>query len=175
MVELMIALGIVAVFSTVGLPSMTVFINEARVSSAANDLVNDLLLARSMAITLNCDVRIVQTTGTADWASGWGVQYQAKIAAADASCGDSAAALSQRTVTLKTRSTLGANVTASGPAASLMFTYEGRMADTVNSPAVNFSSSASPEVLNKCIELDPSGRPRQKSGADSNSTRTDGC
>lgn len=76
MVELMIVVAIVAIFATIGLPSMTDMVRNNRVNSARMNFISDLNTARSEAVKRNARVLICsgQTAciNNADWARvGW--------------------------------------------------------------------------------------------------------
>jgi type IV fimbrial biogenesis protein FimT len=69
LIELMIALVILAILVVVGLPSMTEFIAEQRVRTAASDMVSEIAFARAKAVELSRRV-IVERLGSG-WDQGW--------------------------------------------------------------------------------------------------------
>ncbi len=82
MIELMIALAVLSIIISVGLPSMSVFFKGNRMVVNANDLVAGLHIARSEAIKRNSRVSICKSanasassptcaTGTEGWDQGW--------------------------------------------------------------------------------------------------------
>lgn len=83
MIELMVALAVLAIIISVGLPQMSVFFKGGRMVTIPNDLLAGLHIARSEAIKRNGRVTIcksadaaattpVCTTGTATgWDDGW--------------------------------------------------------------------------------------------------------
>jgi len=79
LIELMITLAIVAILLTVGVPSLTTFMQGNRLIAASNELITDLHVARSEAIKLNKRVTICESIngtsctnpGTGDWRKGW--------------------------------------------------------------------------------------------------------
>ena len=81
LIELLVALSIVAVLITVGMPALRDFVATNRMSSAVNDLVTDLHLARSEAIKRNLIAQICPSTNwdaenpecdnDASFADGW--------------------------------------------------------------------------------------------------------
>ena len=82
LIELMVALAVVAVLISVGLPKMSVFFKGNRMVTNANDLLAGLHIARSEAIKRNSRVSICKstnadaatpkcTTGDEGWDEGW--------------------------------------------------------------------------------------------------------
>lgn len=69
MIELIVALSILAIISTLALPSFTGMIQNARVRTAADGIQNGLQLARAEALRRNTLVRFVMGAG-----AGWTVQ-----------------------------------------------------------------------------------------------------
>jgi type IV fimbrial biogenesis protein FimT len=77
LIELMVAITIVAILLGIGVPSFREFTRSNRITAAQNDLVTSLNLARSEALRRNRPVSVCASTdGTAcgvdtDWISGW--------------------------------------------------------------------------------------------------------
>ncbi len=82
LIELMVALAVVAVLISVGLPKMSIFFKGNRMVVNANDLLAGLHIARSEAIKRNTRVSICKSTnagdatptcatGTEGWDVGW--------------------------------------------------------------------------------------------------------
>jgi type IV fimbrial biogenesis protein FimT len=69
LIELMIALVILAILVVVGLPSMTDFVAEQRVRTAASDMVSEIAFARAKAVELSRRV-VIEKLGTG-WDQGW--------------------------------------------------------------------------------------------------------
>jgi type IV fimbrial biogenesis protein FimT len=69
LIELMIALVILAILVVVGLPNMTDFVAEQRVRTAASDMVSEIAFARAKAVELSRRV-IVEKLGSG-WDQGW--------------------------------------------------------------------------------------------------------
>jgi len=77
-IELMMAIAIMAILVGIGAPSLRDFVIRNRISSQASDLVGDLQLARSESNRRGLRVAVCKansslsgcTTG-ADWSSGW--------------------------------------------------------------------------------------------------------
>lgn len=83
-VELLVALTIVAILAGLGVPSFREFMNEQRLASSMSQLVNDLHFARTEAIKRNSRVlvcaRLADSSACAaspDWKTGWMVCYDA--------------------------------------------------------------------------------------------------
>ena len=95
-VELVVALAVVAILTVIAVPSMRDFINENRSRSTMNQLVADLNFARVEAIKRNARVLICPrvagastcATVTTAWINGWLVCYDAD---ADGNCDATAA------------------------------------------------------------------------------------
>lgn len=62
LVELMVALSVLAVLITLAVPSLTAVINNNRLAAQANEVVTSLQLARSEAVRLNQTVTVCRTT-----------------------------------------------------------------------------------------------------------------
>lgn len=77
LLELIIVISIVGIMAALAAPGFSLFITNTRISSASNDLMADLMLARSLASTNGHHAVVCPSTnGTscsgnaADWASG---------------------------------------------------------------------------------------------------------
>lgn len=70
-VELVIALAILAIILGLAVPSMQTYILNQRVRNASFDLTSDLLLARAEATKRNADVVIAANGGA--WHNGWAI------------------------------------------------------------------------------------------------------
>ena len=82
LIELMVALAVVAILISVGLPKMSIFFKGNRMVTNANDLLAGLHIARSEAIKRNTRVSICKSTNAGDaepkcatgaegWDEGW--------------------------------------------------------------------------------------------------------
>ena len=86
LIELMVAVGLLAILATLAAPSMGDFIVRQRVASQAGDLALAMALARSEAIKGNASVTVMPlTVSTTGWSDGWCV-----APAAVADCSDAA-------------------------------------------------------------------------------------
>ena len=72
LIELMVSLALLAILLGIAVPAIRDFVVKQRVSSATNSLMMSLVLARSEAVKLNRDVRVVPSTAAASgWNDGW--------------------------------------------------------------------------------------------------------
>lgn len=81
LVELMVGLAVVAIILSFGIPTFTDFIQNNRMTAAANDLVSSMHLARSEALQRRAPVVVCASTNTtaavpdcdggADFGAGW--------------------------------------------------------------------------------------------------------
>lgn len=144
--ELMIVVTIMAILVAAGVPSFAEFIRSQRVKTASFDLFSSLVVARSEAISRNTSVTLTPTT-TANWANGWTVSY------VDATSGS--------TVTLRDQAAMP-SLTITGPT-NLVYRGSGRLSGTAT-PQFSLTASGA-TVVNRCINVDLSGRPVSKAAA----------
>ena len=90
--ELFITTALISIVAVIGVPSMSNFVNDDRLTTQINSLVGHLALARSQAITLQEPVTVCassnqQSCSSTDWTSGWVVFVDAD-ASGDFSLGD---------------------------------------------------------------------------------------
>ena len=76
LIELMIAVGLTALLLSMAVPALNAFTNNARQTSAINDFVSSMHIARSTAVTTNFRVTVCASTngnscGAVDWDQGW--------------------------------------------------------------------------------------------------------
>lgn len=78
LIELIVTLTIAAILLTIAVPSMSRFIQANRLTSAANELIGDLALARSEALKRGTNTGVCKSGGGATcagsgtaWGSGW--------------------------------------------------------------------------------------------------------
>jgi len=69
LIELMIALTIVAILAVIGLPSLSDFVAEQRVRTSASDLVSEIAFARATAI--ESSRRVIMERLGVNWDQGW--------------------------------------------------------------------------------------------------------
>jgi type IV fimbrial biogenesis protein FimT len=92
LIELLVTTTLISITAGIGVPSMSNFIKNDRLSTQINTLVGHLSLARSQAVTQAQPVSVcassdLATCGSNDWASGWLVYVDAD-ASGDVSDGD---------------------------------------------------------------------------------------
>lgn len=150
-IELMMVIAILAVLSSVAAPSFREMIVASRVRSAASDLYEAVLLARSEAIKRNASIDIVPDAG--GWAAGWSVRVQS-----DATVMSTHDALTGVTV----------SANASG---NLSFKLDGRVSTNVRQIVLYTTEYAT--VQARCVYVDAAGRPSVRTDKDGNASN--GC
>ena len=73
LVELMVTVVVLAIVSTIGIPSLTGLVERNRTTAVANEVLGAIQFARSEAVRLNTTARICANTDcdTSDWTTGW--------------------------------------------------------------------------------------------------------
>ncbi len=135
LVEMVVAVAIVAILLAVGAPAMRDLVHGQRVRAAASGLYADLTYARAEAIKRNAQVQVVRDT--AAWSSGWSVRF-----------GGTA---------LRTQSSLPAIAYTGSPESSITYNPDGRAA-FLAATSFNFSAEGG-SVGMRCVVVMPSGRP----------------
>jgi len=74
LIELMVTIGIAAILVTIGLPSMSSFLDNSRAEANAKTFALDLRSAREHARTHGINVCILPNDEGADFNSGWRIQ-----------------------------------------------------------------------------------------------------
>ena len=92
LIELLLTTALISIVTAIGVPSMSDFIKNDRLSTQINTLVGHLSLARSQAVTLAQPVSVcassdLATCSSDDWANGWLVYVDAD-SSGDFSTGD---------------------------------------------------------------------------------------
>ena len=150
-IELMMVVVIAAVLAMVAAPSMHDLMSAQRVRSAASDLYDSVLLARSEAIKRNATVSMVPAGG--GWVAGWTVQ--------DAG----------GNTLLQREAVAGVTITAN-TIGNLSFRIDGRVSSNVR----DFTVAASPAIAGiraRCVLVSASGRPTVRT--DNDTDATNGC
>ena len=142
-IELLIAVGIIAIFTTIAIPSLTAVSARTKTKNVAAELYAALSKTRSEALLRNTSITVTAKSGS--WQNGWTITNPATTLAAIEDHG----ALS------------GVNVV--GPA-SVTFNASGRL-PSVAPPTFDVSSSVSSAAAAACISVDLTGRLYMKSAS----------
>jgi type IV fimbrial biogenesis protein FimT len=138
LIEMLVAIAVLAISIAVATPSFRAFTVNQNLRTASMDLVSDLILARNEAVKRNGTVTIVPINN--DWREGWQVVHTASA------------------TLLSSAGTLHNSISTEGtPPASIAFDANGRVAATVQ---LGLTADQGAQSLHRCVELDPSGRPR---------------
>lgn len=145
-VELMIAILILAIMVGIGVPAYSSIVAEQKVRAAAISLHSGLLLARSEAIKLNRAVTLRPADGD-EWSGGW-------LIADPASPNDDARALH--------RDRLNSYVTITSAADAVVFRASGRLT-AAGAAAFELEAVSDPEKK-RCVSIGLDGRPTTVKG-----------
>jgi type IV fimbrial biogenesis protein FimT len=142
LIELMLVVVVLGILATLAAPSMRDMMLNSRMRSAASDLYESVILARSEAIKRATTVDVVPTGG--DWAAGWtvttgGTVIQQREASQDV---------------LITPNTTG----------NVSYRLDGRVSSAVRTLQVNTAVSNS-LLTPRCILIDAAGRPSIRNNA----------
>jgi type IV fimbrial biogenesis protein FimT len=146
--EMLTVIMIIGILAALALPAMSKFLATQAVRSASYDLFADLIYARSEAIARGTPIRIRATTGN-DWKLG----YQVSEA-------------NNPTTVLREQPLRDSRIafTATGP--EVIFDRSGRASVQLLFNIVPDASISAPQPeMQRCIRLDPSGRPKSSEGA----------
>ena len=155
LLELMVVLAVAAVLAAVAAPSFSTFIDNQRLRNASFDIVSDLSLARSEALTRQTAVVITPTTVNGDWADGWTVNL-----------GSAAGALLTSRTGVAPKVRFAAKNSAGTSVSSLTIGADGRVAGlTPMSIQVTLADALPAGVTASCVRIDATGRPRSTKGA----------
>ena len=142
LIELMVTIAIAAIFAALAFPSFRDFIAGQRVKTASYDVSYMLTGARSEALKRNLNVIVAPETG--GWQNGWIIK-----------AGVGGPTIGQHEAFV--------GLTISGPATSLIYNSSGRLTAAVT--PFSISSATGGNVLSRCIGINLSGLPNNKSGA----------
>ncbi len=150
MIEALFTVLVLAILTTVAIPSFRSFVVSQRVKTASFDLMSSLLMARSEAIKRNASVNI--TPNSASWANGWNV--------------------ATGTTTLQHQDALGNGLsvtcyagTAAASCATVTFGGRGRLPPGTSILSIQVRAndpSTAADFATRCITIDLSGRPSSK-------------
>lgn len=150
-IELMLVIVILAILSSIAAPSFREMIVASRVRSAASDIYESVLLARSEAIKRNAAIDIVP--GAGGWTDGWTVQLQ-----------------SDGTV-LTTHEALTGVTASANAGGNLSFKLDGRVSTNVRQIVLYTAQYAT--IQARCIYVDAAGRPSVRTDKDGDASN--GC
>lgn len=74
LLEMMVTVSLVAIVSGLAVPSIGVWLDNARVDGAANNFVASIGMARTEAVRRGQSVQVLPITLTTDWSKGWCVR-----------------------------------------------------------------------------------------------------
>ncbi len=147
-IELMITVVIVAILASVAAPSMRDMLLTSKVRTAASDLYESVILARSEAIKRVANVEVAPISS--DWKNGWTVQVGSTV--------------------LQSRDATTDVLVAANTTGNIIYRLDGRISSDVRS--LIFSSSNT-SIAARCVVMDASGRPGIKTDTDGNAAN--GC
>lgn len=151
LVELIVAVAVLAVLLSLAAPSFRGLLEAQRMRSAAFDLMADLTLARSEALKRGANV--VLTPATGGWTQGWTITTPAS--------GGGNQVLGEKPP-------LGGGVNLPTAPVTVTFDRNGRVAGLTD--VARFSMQTATYGRSRCISLDPSGRPKSYNASCPSST-----
>ena len=149
LIELMVAVLILGILTSMALPSFREFIINQRIKSASFDLMSAINQARSEAIRRNGQVTV--TPSNSDWAQGWSVSTNVPTAGTTLI---QQSALNGLTVTCYNTPPTAVACT------TITFLGNGRANTQPQSILVTNNTFTSPKLT--CINIDLSGMPKSK-------------
>lgn len=135
LIELMVALAVLAIVVGIGVPSYQDYVANQRVKTASQSLFMSLLLARSEAIKRNQTVTVSASDG--DWEKGWVVSASGQD--------------------IRVEQSLQAVGMANSPVSSLSFSRNGRLQGG-GSATLEFCDSAG-RAIKRVVALSLAGQP----------------
>jgi type IV fimbrial biogenesis protein FimT len=156
LIELMVAIAVVAILLAIALPSFQASMRSNRVATSSNEMLASLSLARTEAIRGLGAAGVCATTdgttcaSTTDWASGWIIWRD------DRGADGVVARTVVRYIQPKQRMAI------SGPTDGIQFTTQGRSQTGATNVGVAASDATS---VARCIRLNTSGQSRITQGA----------
>lgn len=141
LIELMTVIVILTVMVMVAAPGMQSLIASQRARAAANDLISDLLMARSEAVKRNRDVTLSPATA---WMDGWVVKT---VASAEL---------------IGRRNALGNGVQITRSPANITYDGAGRLSGVTSTVRFELFDGNS---TYRCITVQPSGQPSTRTKA----------
>ncbi len=169
LIELMVAVVVLAVLASIAAPSYRSFITATRVKSATDDVWSALTMARSEAVKRNSSVTV---TPLGNW-NGWTVTTMVPPAPGTTG-GSTQLTLVQQppvgtTVAIACYDASTTPKTLVTPCPPIIYTYSGRLPVGTAPPAIQLADANAPNPVGspatRCIVIDPSGRPFSKKAA----------
>ncbi len=170
LIELMVAVVVLAVLASIAAPSYRSFITSTGVKSATDDVWSALMMARSEAVKRNSPVIVTPNGGPkgANWQYGWTVTTMVPVPGTTGST----------PLTLVQQPPVGTSIavacydasttppTPVTPCPTITYTYSGRLPVGTKPPAIQLTDANAPSpagsTATRCIVIDPSGRPNSK-------------
>ena len=150
LIELIIVVAILGAIATMAVPSLKDMLIATRVRTAASDLFQAVVLARSEAIKRAASVDVVPSGG--DWNNGWSIQVGG--------------------VTLDNHEAPSSTTVAANTSGNITFRLDGRVSTNVRSLTL-YTTAASSTIQARCVVLDASGRASIRTDTDGN--YSNGC
>ena len=141
-IELMVVVAIIAIVAAVAAPGFRSMIGTMNTKSVAFDLVSDLAMARSEAITRNKNISVLPVSGV--WTNGWQIADGSNI--------------------LYTRGAVAFSVGINAPNAGVIFFSNGRLSDDGSANKTWLINSSVGGVTPRCVVVTPTGSARSKYG-----------
>jgi type IV fimbrial biogenesis protein FimT len=152
LIEALVVVSILAIMTSLAIPSFISFIGTMNTKSAAFDLIGDLSMARSEALKRNVAITVAPVEGA--WTKGWQVlrpSVSPEVAP----------------VALRERESRSSTVAINAPVGGIVFQPNGRLQGSDTGPANikwSITSSASGAIA-RCVVISPTGSARSHSGA----------
>lgn len=144
LIELMVAIAVLAVILLLAVPGFRQMLEAQRLRATTFDMMTDLTLARSEALKRGKDVTLKPVT-VGNWVDGWRVLVG--------------------TEEVSKRSPVGGGVSFVSAPGSVIFESSGRVSPSSSTTTVRFGLKTGDASRQRCILLDPSGRPKSISAA----------
>ena len=151
LVEMMLVVFIIGILAVMGFPAMNRMLSTQAVRAASYDLFADLIYARSEAITRGVRVEIKSSSNGPDWKPGWTITELAG------------------NTTLRDQPARTSAITFTGSASSIIFERTGRVEAAGGTQQFqivpqDYDTHAVQTYQQRCVRIDPSGRPRSSEG-----------
>ncbi len=154
LIELMITLAIIGIFTIFALPSLNNLVLDQQIKSATFDVFSSLVYTRSEALKRNSNIDILATGN--NWANGWKVQTQGTV------------------TVLKNQDALSgiiltATDSANNAVNNITYRHDGRLNNTT-APTFVLKVANNTTVNPRCVLVDLSGLPNIKVAQNFNPT-----